>query len=180
MIILLSLINKNMMRVCPRCNIDKPFSEFGKDRFKKNGLKTYCIPCTRDHHKNYYKDYYPKNKPNIAKRVREKRHSDPVYKLKGNVRKLIGNSLTNKGYRKNTKTNLILGCSYDEFISHLESQFVENMTLNNYGLWVIDHIIPLSTAKTEEEVIKLNHYSNLQPLWETENRDKWDKLDWVR
>jgi hypothetical protein len=54
------------------------------------------------------------------------------------------------------------------------------MTWDNYGVWVIDHIVPLATANTENEVIKLSHYSNLQPLWETENRDKWDKLDWVR
>ena len=169
-----------MIRICPQCNTNKPFSEFGKDRFKKNGLKTYCKPCTTERHKGYYKEYYPKNKPRIAKRVREKRHSDPIYKLKGNIRKLIGNSLLKKGYRKNTKTNAILGCSYDEFVSHLESQFVIGMTWDNYGVWVIDHIVPLATANTENEVIKLSHYSNLQPLWETENRDKWDKLDWVR
>ena len=40
----------------------------------------------------------------------------------------------------------------------------------NYG-WDIDHIIPLDTAKTEEDVIRLNHYSNLQPLCSKINRD---------
>jgi hypothetical protein len=170
----------NKIKICRVCNITKLLTEFPNRKNSSDGKRNNCNSCQSAYHKNYYKDYYPKNKPNIANRVREKRHSDPVYKLKGNIRKLIGNSLTNKGYRKNTKTNLILGCSYDEFVHHMESQFVENMEWNNYGLWVIDHIIPLSTAKTEGEVIKLNHYSNLQPLWDSENRDKWNKLDWVR
>jgi hypothetical protein len=40
----------------------------------------------------------------------------------------------------------------------------------NYG-WDLDHIIPLSSAKTEGEVIKLNHYTNIQPLCSYVNRD---------
>ena len=59
------------------------------------------------------------------------------------------------------------------------------MNWNNYGLWNgelnygwdIDHIIPISSAKTEEEIIKLNHYSNLRPLCSQINRYvKKDKL----
>lgn len=38
------------------------------------------------------------------------------------------------------------------------------MSFENYGKWHLDHIIPLSTAKTEKEVIILNHYTNFQPL----------------
>ena len=40
----------------------------------------------------------------------------------------------------------------------------------NYG-WDIDHIIPVSSGMTEEEVVKLNHFTNLQPLCCKINRD---------
>jgi 5-methylcytosine-specific restriction endonuclease McrA len=50
------------------------------------------------------------------------------------------------------------------------------MTWDNYGEWEIDHIVPISSGKTEEDVIKLCHYKNLQPLWKEDNRKKGNKL----
>jgi len=61
------------------------------------------------------------------------------------------------------------------------------MTWDNYGLyngdlyygWDIDHIMPISIAKTKEKIIKLNHYKNLQPLCSKINRDiKRDKIEY--
>jgi len=63
------------------------------------------------------------------------------------------------------------------FLRHLESQFADGMTFKNHGEWHIDHIKPLFLAKTEEDVIKLSHYTNLQPLWATENRKKRSKYE---
>ena len=42
----------------------------------------------------------------------------------------------------------------------------------------IDHIIPLCTVNTKEEIIKLCHYSNLQLLKAKDNLEKKDKLEW--
>jgi hypothetical protein len=50
------------------------------------------------------------------------------------------------------------------------------MNWSNRNLWHIDHIIPLASAKTEEEMIKLCHYTNLQPLWAIENMSKGSKI----
>lgn len=71
-----------------------------------------------------------------------------------------------------------MGCTYLEVKNHLESKFEPWMSWENYGKyngelnygWDIDHIIPLSSAKTEEELLKLFHYSNLQPLCSYTNR----------
>jgi hypothetical protein len=95
-------------------------------------------------------------------------------------------SIKRNGYSKKTKTYEILGCSYEDFKTHIELQFQTWMNWNNYGLcnnefnygWDIDHIVPLASAKTEEELLKLNHYTNLQPLCSHTNRNiKKDKLD---
>jgi hypothetical protein len=64
-----------------------------------------------------------------------------------------------------------------EFLKkHLEIQFIEGMSWENQGKWHIDHKIPLSSAKTEEEVYKLCHYTNLQPLWAEDNLKKGSKI----
>jgi hypothetical protein len=87
--------------------------------------------------------------------------------------------------RKLNRTEKILGCTIIQFKSHLQSQFQPWMSWDNYGKyngelnygWDIDHIIPISSAKTEEEIIKLNHYTNLQPLCSKVNRYiKKDKI----
>ena len=57
---------------------------------------------------------------------------------------------------------------------YLESQFLEGMCWDNYGIygWHIDHKIPLCSAKNETELLKLFHYTNLQPLWAEDNLKK--------
>ena len=61
--------------------------------------------------------------------------------------------------------------------NYIENKFTEGMSWDNYGKWHIDHIIPLNSAKTEEEIIKLCYYTNLQPLWASDNIRKKDKTD---
>jgi hypothetical protein len=89
--------------------------------------------------------------------------------------------LRSRNYTKKSKSFVILGCSFEEFISHIESNFQPWMNWNNRGnpedgifelnkTWDIDHIEPLANAKTEDDIIKLNHYTNLQPLCSYVNR----------
>ena len=89
--------------------------------------------------------------------------------------------------QKKSRSYEILGCSFEDFKKHIESQWEDWMNWDNYGLyngeecygWDFDHIIPLSSCECEEDVYKLNHYSNLQPLCSYINRDvKKDNLDW--
>jgi len=101
--------------------------------------------------------------------------NDPIYKLSHNLRSLISNYIKKKGYVKNKNTEVILGCSFDEFKIHIESQFVEGMFWQNHGKWHLDHKKPISWAETEDQVYELNHYTNFQPLWAKDNLSKGNK-----
>lgn len=123
------------------------------------------------------------NSRNWSKSNKEKRHEyyklkcqDPFYVYKLNIRSSINNYLKAKGYSKNyRKTEDILGCSKLEFMKYIESKFEEGMSWQNHGEWHLDHILPMATAKTEEEALKLNHYTNFQPLWAIDNLKKGAK-----
>jgi len=150
------------------------------------------------------KEYNKKNRKRLNKRrnqrlkerrtelnqkIKERRLIDPIYRLSQNIRTYVRNSFKFKGFKKNTKTEMILGCSFTEFKIHIESQFESWMTWENYGLyngsieygWDIDHIVPISSGKTEEEVIRLNHFTNLRPLCSLINRYiKSDNIDFKK
>jgi hypothetical protein len=80
------------------------------------------------------------------------------------------------GYTKKSRTYEILGCSFEEFKNYIDNQLSVGMSWDNHGEWHLDHKIPISFGKTEEEVIKLNHYTNFQPLWAYENLLKSNKI----
>lgn len=129
-------------------------------------------------HKGYYENNKQKINAYTKKYTNDKLKSDDLFKLKFYLRSMIRNHFNRGGYSKNSKTQEILGCSFEDFKLHLESMFEDWMTWENRGLfngelnygWDIDHIIPISSANTEEEVLLLNHYTNLQPLCSYTNR----------
>jgi hypothetical protein len=71
----------------------------------------------------------------------------------------------------------MLGIDWIGFKFHIESKFQEGMSWENYGQWHVDHIKPLSLATTEQKVMELNHYTNLQPLWAVDNIKKSNKYE---
>ena len=119
----------------------------------------------------------PKRRQFGRRYQRKKRGEDPIYKLKGNLRGVVRRAITRAGYSKNTQTHELIGCSYDDLKLHLESKFTKGMSWDNMGDWHVDHILPLAAATTESEILKLCHYSNLQPLWARVNLRKGDKHD---
>ena len=151
-----------------------------RQKYKENP-SAYNLACAKyrathqEKEKERHHEYKINNRDKISAYVR-KRRKEPLYKLKGNIRSLINISIKKKNYNKTAKVEEILGCSIEYFIEYLKKLFKEGMTIENHGKWHIDHIIPISSASTEEEVIKLNHYSNLQPLWAKDNLKKWNKI----
>lgn len=129
------------------------------------------------------KNSYKKNKKLIIAKVVEyeknKMSTDFLFKLKKVIRQSIRGSFKKYGFTKNSKTYEILGCTYEEFKIHIEKQFLPWMNWDNYGKyngecnfgWDLDHIIPLNIATTEGDIIKLNHYTNFQPLCSYVNRN---------
>ena len=133
--------------------------------------------------KERQKKYFLNNKVKIneqhKKYTQRKRKSDILFKLSDNIKSRLRQFLKSKNISKNNKTFEIVGCTSSYLKQYLESKFIINMCWENYGEWHIDHIIPLSSAKTEEEIYKLCHYTNLQPLWAKDNLRKSNKLDYL-
>jgi hypothetical protein len=122
-----------------------------------------------------YHQKIEENRINKKTYVKE-RMNEPLFKLKFNIRALVRNALKRGFTEKSKRTQEIIGCSFEDFKLHLESQFDENMNWENQGsYWHMDHIIPISSAETKEEVYRLNHYTNFQPLYWLDNLKKSDK-----
>jgi len=161
--------------------------EYGRIYYKENIednkiLKKEYYENNKEYIKEQHKIYNKNNKDKINKRQREyissRIQNDNMFKLSKNTRTLIVNSFYYNGFTKKSKTQNILGCSFEEFKVYLESKFENWMNWDNRGLyngelnygWDIDHIIPISSAKIEDDIIRLNHYTNLQPLCSYTNR----------
>ena len=127
-------------------------------------------------YRKYANEWRAKNKDKVAEYVRRRRDVDKLFKLKTQVRKDILQSFKRRGYSKTKNTADIVGCDINPLVSHLEATW-----LNRYGRKYsgenchIDHIIPLATAKTEDDVLKLCHYTNLQLLTPEDNLAKGSK-----
>jgi len=181
---------------------NKEYNEKNKERILENKKKYYQenkeeilndrkINRNVEYQRNYSKSYREENIEYFKLYRKEyevyKKQTDPLYKLVSHIRASIKIILKKRKFTKKCKTQDILGCSFEEFKIYLESKFEDWMTWENRGLyngefnygWDIDHIMPLSSAQTEEDVIKLNHYTNLQPLCSKVNRYiKKDKIEY--
>jgi hypothetical protein len=173
--------------------------ENNRDSIKQKRDEVYQNIESRKKIRNYQKKYYHDNKdkllPELLKRQkkyrekinernRNKYQNNITFKLKHNIKRAILKGL--RGEVKKDSTINILGCAIEEFKVYLEKNWESWMNWENYGKyskgvenfgWDIDHIIPISSAKTPDDVIKLNHYTNLTPMCSFKNRYiKKDKI----
>jgi hypothetical protein len=160
----------------------KEYHQANKERI--NESKKEYRKANKEYYKEYHKEYYQANKEKmneISKEYskewqRERRKTDPLFKIKCNLRTRTCKAFKNKGYSKTSKTQEMLGVDWEVAKQHIERQFTKGMNWDNQGEWHIDHIIPLASANNEEELKKLCHYSNLQPLWAEDNLEKSAKI----
>jgi hypothetical protein len=190
------------MKICNFCKLEKPLDEFYTNKSVKSGKTTFCKICGKTRRDAYYitnrekvlkkqkehnARYHTKvtatskqlRKQYARKYVADRLKRDIVFKLRHYMRNSINRALRSILQEKDTSSLEVIGCiDWTTFKEHLEKQFTGNMIWDNYGPkgWHIDHIIPISSAKTVEDVLRLSHYTNLQPLWARDNYLKSNKL----
>lgn len=150
---------------------DNLFYHENKERWQQNYTlnKVERLAQSKEYKKS---DKYRK----YARQYIARRLQDPTQRLIHNLRGRIRRAVTQIGVSKSAHLKDYLGCSVDTLRVHLESQFKEGMTWDNYGEWHIDHIKPVSSFDFKDltQQHQCFHYTNLQPLWAIENFIKSD------
>jgi hypothetical protein len=161
---------------------DKKWREKNKERVNKY-VKTWNSQ-NKNHRKEYLKEYREKNIDKIRKTKRDyeknRKHNDPIYKLVANFRTAIWTVLKENNMDKYGHYFDILKYSPEELVVHLENQFTEDMTWDNYGEWHVDHRLPITSFNFREvgddEFMRCWELNNLQPMWGSENIIKSNKI----
>lgn len=197
-------LGTKITKICRVCHIEKLVNEFVKNKkicffcqkeylrrryLEKKESETQKSKIRYDLNKEEIKKknrtYSKNNREKINQRAKDYRNNvlknDPLYLIKSRINSIIRKSLMSKNFIKdfsiNRQWNEIVGCSVSELRSHIESQFLDGMSWEKREQWHIDHIIPLSFAKSTKEVFMLSHYSNLRPMWSIDNIIKSNKID---
>ncbi len=162
-----------------RKEVTKNYRDKNKEKLKISGEE--YRKNNKEKEQKRQQIYYQNNKEKVINRNKNynkiRLTNDGFYRMKTYVRNRINKFLRLTKIYKNNKTFDIVGCSPEFLKEYIEKQFTEGMSWELMGSRIhIDHIIPLSSAKTEEEVYKLCHYSNLQPLWGEDNLKKYNKI----
>lgn len=183
------------MQQCSKCKKFKQLNEFAKRKDTKSGFRKDCKVCC----KARFMEWYENNSENVIakaykwaktnshrrteinnKYATRRRRTDESFLLSCRLRNRVRESLKNVGSSKSTSTAQIVGLSGKELLNYLWDKFEINYGLprNLIGLSQvhIDHIIPLASVKTEEQILKLNHYTNLQFLLIEDNLSKGARI----
>ena len=172
-------------KICTKCSVEKPLSEYHNNKQYKN---SHCKTCVKEYRKlnpqleKKHRREWLDNGGRISRKEYNRKYQNnltPIQKIKRSIRSRLSISVKLNGYSKSSTLNKAIGCDWNTLKQHLETQFDDKMNWDNYGsYWEVDHIKPMVSAKTVNEVYELNHYTNLQPLYWEENRQKSDKLNW--
>ena len=168
------------MKVCKKCKERKLMVDFYKHETNADGRAGTCKVCRcKQTRKRYATDPDHRSRHNklCTKRSKERYHRDPIFRIKNRLRVRMNQALD--GNLKHDRTVALLGCSVEFFKGSIESMFTEGMEWGTRGSFEIDHIIPLIAFDLTDEFQqkKAFHYTNCQPLYEYENRQKGAKFD---
>ena len=162
-------------KICSSCRIELTSNEFYKCSKSKNGLQSMCKLCKNKHLSNYYK-LNPKKRYYNKEKQKNRYHNNKVtFNFSRRMRKSLN------GIKESKSWESLVNYKLEDLKEHLEKQFKDGMSWDNYGEWHIDHIIPVSNFIIEsvesEEFKKCWELNNLQPLWADENIKKSNKME---
>jgi hypothetical protein len=174
--------NKNgIQRSCKSCKSkrDRDYRNDPRfrDRILKNKMADYFTIRTNPEKWNQYLERQRETR-DYSKEYQQLQ-MDPFRKSKDAIRKLLLSAFKVRNIKKSKlcmRTEEIIGCSFEFFKKHIETQFQQGMSWDNHGDWHLDHKVPLGIATSVDELIKFNHWTNFQPLWAKENLEKKCKL----
>jgi len=191
------LLAKNNQKKCNQCDKIKDISAFHKNPQRFDGINSICAECRNYNLRQKYvkndnyseklknksqKYYYDNRKKCIKssqeyKKTREK--NDKLWLIKKRVKRRIYDIMRKENWEKTGEKDQYIGCTYEELKRHLESQFLPGMTWDNNTAngWHLEHIIPMALASNYDEAARLNHYTNLKPLWAKDNIKKGAKFN---
>ena len=145
------------MKTCSICKQELSLSLFHKRTYKTGniGYQSKCKKCS-------------------IRIKKEKRMVNPVLRIIDNQKKRIRMICKEKGLKKTINFDKIFGIDQDGFRIHMESKFYGGITWENYinKIWQVDHIIGLKNIQTFEDLIRLCHYTNTQPLLIEDHKNK--------
>lgn len=179
------------IKICRICMTAKSIESFGSRSRSVDSLSTECKSCYREMTRNRRnnnkekfdaasKRYKAKNPEKVRAAAREyarkRRAEDGVFRFRGAISRLVSGYLKRRGYSKTTKFFEAVGYTKKQLIDHMEKQFKDGMSWENYGKWHIDHIVPNSSFNYQsmdcKDFKECWSLSNLRPSWANENQAK--------
>jgi len=199
-------IKSGLISQCKSCNKKYREEYYEENREKVKAQSKKYREENPEYHKKYYeknpekkrahqKKWREENPEQISERMKKRREENrekilayrrrqyrenPIFRLLNNMRTGLRHCLA--GVRKNSRTMQYVNMTPDELMDYLEGRFAEGMTRDNYGKWHVDHIRPLASfdftgPDSEEQLHMAWNYTNLQPLWATDNISKGAKYE---
>lgn len=162
------------MKTCRVCKETKDLSCFNKSRLRPDGVQQLCKVCDNLRTRKWQQENWDRAKQTQQAWGAEQQSKNVNYRLKRALRSRLNSAL--RGKIKVGSAVSDVGCSIEQLKQWLENKFQPGMTWNNYGHkgWHVDHIKPLAAfdLTNEAELKQACHYTNLQPLWASDNLRK--------
>jgi hypothetical protein len=176
------------MKVCIKCFEHKELKDYDKAGRNRDGHRTICKSCRLLYQQEYHKNnreslklkrklYNQGNKQERSIKSKTRYENRSIDKrIYDSLRSSVYSPFYRFGFSIPDKLENIIGCTLMDFRIYIESHFCEGMGWENRKDWHIDHILPVSVASSCEDLIKLNHYTNLRPVWKSKNLSKNSKI----